>query len=187
MLRLWRDNLWPVVRRRGCRRRGCGEVPVAVSLPPPHTPRRFGFAVPAASVREVARPPLLSDVVAQSRLPDPLADLADAVLGTADRIGAEARVFGSCMWRHVTGLPTVGPASDLDCLWDGVAPAEVPALVRRLRGLPGAARLDGEIAFEGVGEVSWRELAAPGGGPVLARCATAVRLVERRTLGLPGC
>ncbi len=180
----WIARDWPVIRARGPR-----DVPVAVSLPIGSVPRRIGFVVPPATVRRCSRPPLLAEVLERASWSRPWRRVAEAVVAAGQEAGAPPRVFGSVLWQHVTGLPHVGPRSDLDCLWEDVAPARLPALLRTLRRIDGARgdgapRLDGEIVFGDLGAVNWRELADEAcGDSVLVKDETGARLLARASLG----
>ncbi len=113
------------------------------------------------SVRLVA----LDLVLLVGRFPPAWRATLTAVEGAAARLGLRTRVFGSLMWQYLSGLPYVGPASDIDLLWSlppdhaGRCDALLQALLRiQARGGP---RIDGEILANG-GAVQWRELAMAG-------------------------
>jgi phosphoribosyl-dephospho-CoA transferase len=61
LLRDWALSEWPLVVRRPIWADESGLVPVGLPLPPHAGKKRLAFAFPAAAIRRVAPPPLLSD------------------------------------------------------------------------------------------------------------------------------
>jgi phosphoribosyl-dephospho-CoA transferase len=144
------------------RRRGDGEsrdlAPVGVPLPPANGKHRVALSLPPKAVSARRPPPPLAE--ASESAPVSWRATLGALVGLGARHGCEARVFGSLLWQHVTGLTYVTDSSDLDVLWSIDRLDEVPALLDGIaRAEESAAfRIDGEIAFADGAAVNWREL-----------------------------
>ncbi|WP_428376894.1 malonate decarboxylase holo-[acyl-carrier-protein] synthase [Lichenicoccus sp.] len=188
-LRRWVARGWPVMRRRLMSGDPAGAVPAAVALPPGPGCRRFAFGVPEAAVLASVRPPLLSATL--HAVPGPWSESAQRLIEIGQRHGIAARVFGSLMWRCVTGLDYLRDASDLDLLWPVDGEVALTTLLRDIAEI--AARctppVDGEILFETGEAVQWLELhvaLGQGHDSVLARSLGGVRLVRAADLRLSG-
>lgn len=174
----WAERGWPVIVRR----RTAGEeevhVPAALALPPALGGRRVGLTLPPDIVIRRRPPPRLRD--AARTAPEAWRRPIEALLRLGTRLGVEPAVFGALLWRHVTGVPYLTAASDLDLLWRVTAPGVVPDLLSGLAALDaeGPVRLDGEVIFAGGAAVNWRELRG-GADRVLVK---TMRGVEERSV-----
>jgi phosphoribosyl-dephospho-CoA transferase len=145
-------------------------------------PRRVAAHASLDLVVDLAPPPLLPEIArcpAAARHSDSFARLASA----AAEAGLAIRVYGSWMWQALTGERHVHDASDLDVLIDV---ADLSAADRATSFLEKieptlAFRLDGEISFVGLGEVSWREYRQDR-PEVLLKSVEAMRLTPRTEL-----
>jgi len=162
-----------------CRRRGEGEhLSLGFCLATPgQRPRRIAARSRPEAILRVARPPLLEEVDALQ--PATFARLSDA----AAKAGLDIRVFGSWMWRTLTGGSYVNASSDLDVLIDvaDAAGADRAAsfLQREEAGCPFI--LDGELSLPGLGEVHWREY-LNGEPSILVKSLNAARMIRREEL-----
>jgi phosphoribosyl-dephospho-CoA transferase len=74
------------------------------------------------------------------------------------RLGAQARVYGSYGWQHLTGLDHVHAGSDVDLAIEVSDAAQADQVCARLQAADTEAlRLDGELAFGNGASVAWRE------------------------------
>jgi phosphoribosyl-dephospho-CoA transferase len=108
-----------------------------------------------------AAPPTLEEV--RERVRAPWRGRLDALAHAAKSIDTEMRVYGSCLWEALTGMPYLGAESDLDLLWQPASLRELDRASALLADCEKLAemRLDGELLFADesgrtVG-VSWRE------------------------------
>ena len=163
----WIKRGWPLIARCLAADEGHG-VPLGLPLPPSAGKRRIGFLMDPASMRSVARPPLLSAAfcVAPAAWMPTLRRLEHV----ATRLGVEVRVFGSLAWCLLTGLNYLTARSDLDFTLSLPHPRDFAELMTELGSIDSAApmRLDGEIVRDDGAGVHWRELHA-GAREVLAK------------------
>lgn len=118
--------------------------------------RRLALRARPAEVTGFDEFPPLPALTAQ--LPPAAQAPARALVLALQGCRANAHVYGSHGWQHLTGLSHVREGSDLD-LWVGVADARhADAVARALDAfaVPGC-RLDGELVFPGGAAVAWRE------------------------------
>lgn len=157
---------------------------VALGLPAPLCwgRRRLVLRVPALHIDRLAECPPLTALAARDHAT--WQSLADALAAQ----GTLPHVYGSHGWQHLTGLPYVHPASDLD-MWAGVTDAaHADAVASHLQhaGAP-LPRCDGELVFPDGSAVNWREWQAWRAGQarsLLVRQLDGVRLLPAgRTLG----
>jgi phosphoribosyl-dephospho-CoA transferase len=182
----WANRGWPViVRQRG----GAVDphlVPVGVPLPPAIGKRRVALLIPHNGVMQRSLPPSLH---ATARVADPgWRSTIDALLAVGARSGVEPSVFGSLLWKHLTGLAYLSPHSDLDVLWPIPADFDVLSLVLSIAEVQRNAplRIDGEVIFPDGIAVNWRELwnahRASNQGMVLAKTMEGGRLIAMASL-----
>ncbi len=150
---------------------------LGVPLPPSEGKQRLALRVPVQDVQRMQAPPALDEVLAAG-VP---AEWKDALLALA-RI-APARVFGAFAWQHLSGLPYVHAASDIDLLWQVGATAQADALVARLQQWEAEhdRRVDGELCLADGGAVNWREYAG-GSRQVLVKRLEGAALEARDRL-----
>jgi phosphoribosyl-dephospho-CoA transferase len=174
----WIKRGWPLIARCLAADEGHG-VPLGLPLPPSAGKRRIGLLVDPASIRSVARPPLLS--AASCVAPAAWMPTLRRLEHVATRLGVEVRVFGSLAWCLLTGLNYLTARSDLDFILSLPHPRDTAELMTELGAIDSAApmRLDGEIVREDGAGVHWRELnsgarevlAKTVGGPTLLNSA----------------
>jgi phosphoribosyl-dephospho-CoA transferase len=191
-VRAWAEQGFPAISRRRLPDDPPEAWPAAIALPPAQGRLRLALALDAADVATVVAPPLLQDAIEgrlAGRLPTAWTDKAARVVAVGARYGIVPRLFGSAMWQCVTAQPYVTDTSDLDLLWRvparPTAVLDLPALAGELdeiarRDGPG---LDGEILFQGIGAVHWREwLGAAPTDSLLVKRDNGVALVGRAEL-----
>jgi phosphoribosyl-dephospho-CoA transferase len=119
--------------------------------------RRIALQARTGAIREVRRPPALSQVMATAP-----ADWRQA-LQALDRLARNAnirlRVYGSMAWQFLTGETYVTSASDVDVLWQPLSLADLERGVAMLSAWEGRSgiRADGEILLPDGSGISWRE------------------------------
>lgn len=122
-------------------------------------PRRVAARTGAGQIARQVRPPALEEI-ARCPAATARADSFSRLIGAATAAVVPMRVYGSWMWQALTGERHVHAESDLDVVIDvtGLAGALRTAafLARAEQELP--FRIDGELSFPDLGEVSWREL-----------------------------
>ncbi len=168
---------WPLVARRRSAADRAGSVAAGLPLPPCRGKRRIAFAFAAATITAIEPPPALDRVLASA--PSAWHATIHAILALAGDHAVSPRVFGSFAWASLTGLPYIGPGSDLDLLWPH-APG-IEAILAALPAIEQAApgKLDGEVVrFRDGGAVNWRELASAG--EVLVKTIEGVALEDAR-------
>ena len=191
-VRDWAERGFPAIARRRLPDDPPEAWPAAIALPPAQGRLRLALALDAADVATIVSPPLLQDAIEgrlAGRLPAAWTDKAARLVAAGARHGIAPRLFGSAMWQCVTAQPAVTAASDLDLLWRvparPTADLDLPALAGELdeiahREGPG---LDGEIVFQGIGAVHWREwLRASATDELLVKSETGVSMVCRADL-----
>jgi phosphoribosyl-dephospho-CoA transferase len=185
-VREWAAAGFPVIARRLLAgETGQDGVPVGLPTPPSAGKRRLAFIVPVGAVARVCAPVTLQAVLTAGRFPPAWLSALTAIDNAATRLGLRTRVFGSVMWQYLTGLPYVGPSSDVDLLWDlpndyAGDPDELLQALTRIEAR-GGPRIDGELLING-GAVQWRELAmAEPDDLLLVKSPDAARLSPRRS------
>lgn len=150
---------------------------LGVPLPPNEGKQRLALRVPLHDVLRQQPPPMLDVVLAGSVAAD-----WQAALHALARL-APARVFGAFAWQHLSGLPYVHAASDIDLLWQIGTSAEADALVEHLQQWEHAhgRRVDGELCLADGGAVNWREYAG-GSRQVLVKRLDGAALEARERL-----
>ena len=183
----WAARGWPAIVRRRAAGDPPGGLPVGVPLPPALGRLRCALALPAGMAwRFVATPGLPT---LRGRAPPPWQPTVDAILALGRAAGIRPRAFGGLLWQGVTGLPYLGPGSDLDLLWTVSTETDLDRLLDGLARIDaaGPVRLDGEILLPDGAGVNWRELhraRAGGGGEVLAKTECGLSL---RSAASPWC
>lgn len=150
-----------VVRRQDAPSNGVGEAAtVALGIPLPQRlgRRRLALQAPADAVVRCGRFSSLTAAIpaAPQSWRERLAEIASLLEGC----GADAFVYGSLGWQHLTGEVYLHPASDIDLL---IAPGpdfDVDAALDAFRSMAGdvSPRLDGELVVAPDRAVAWREL-----------------------------
>jgi len=179
------------------------DLPLVVTRQPPAIASRagtqslrLGLAAPArwgrrrlfveARVAELSRLGTFARAIdIEATLPEATRAPWTALCLRLERIGVDARVYGSHGWQHLTGLAYVNEGSDIDLLLRVDRARRADAVVRLLGSAPFAApRLDGEIVFADGSAVAWREwqtwssgratqlLVKRIGGPMLERAGS---------------
>jgi phosphoribosyl-dephospho-CoA transferase len=170
----WRLPL-VVTRQTDCRGRAGPSGTLALGLPAPArwSRRRIALRVPRTAL-------LYADQFPRMAALTPLLPRTERAAWVAlhralDAGGLPARVYGSHGWQHLTRLPYLHAASDIDLLVPvGDAEAADYAAALLAETDIAAPRLDGELLFPGGAAVAWREWLAWRAGK-----AAAV-LVKRR-------
>ncbi|MBW6401324.1 malonate decarboxylase holo-[acyl-carrier-protein] synthase [Roseomonas sp. HJA6] len=189
-VRGWVERGWPVILRRHAEAEDNDLVAVGLPLPPGAGRHRVGLLLPSEAILRVRRPPSLRAaawVVDPGRRPT-----VPALLQFGERYGVEPAVVGSLLWHHVTGLPYLTPASDLDLLWPVRRLGDIHPLLRGIARLQRDTpfRIDGEVILPDGVAGNWRELwnadTASGDIDVLGKSLAGVRLVLRASLSPVG-
>lgn len=154
----WAGRGWPVMARRPAGDENGDRIAIGLPLPPSLGKLRLGFLVPAG--RTVERLPAVSVTKAIPGAPTSLRPQLETLSALGASLGLRPTVFGAVLWQHVTGLPYVRPASDIDTLWPIQCRDEARQLLTALAAVDaaGPARIDGEIVLAGGEGVNWREL-----------------------------
>ena len=179
----WAGRGWPVVRRRRLGGEPPDALPVGVPLPPSLGKLRVALLLPPDTGWCPVPPPGLADL--RPAAPASWHPVLDGLSALGTALGVRPRPFGSALWGAVTGLPYLGPGSDLDLLWPVTEATALDALLDGLARLAaaGPVTLDGEILLPDGAGVQWRELlgARRGrGGTVLAKTAEGLSLRPAR-------
>ncbi len=145
-------------------------------------PRRVAARTKPDGIARTARPPLLEEI---ARCPAAAARAASFshLISAAAHAGIGIYVYGSWMWQALTGERHVHEASDLDVVIDVAGHDEASRVASLLAGEEQhlAFRIDGELSFEGLGEVQWREI-LQGKDEVLLKSVDTLQLVPRARL-----
>jgi len=186
-LQRWQDNDWPLVARRRDAGQASGESnrSLSLGLPLPPDPDsgvkvRIALQVPAATVARATDPLPLKDVL--PALPDAWRAAMTALID--ESVGLHLRVFGSTALQALTGLPYIGPASDIDLLFYPQTAQQLRAGLALLARHSAALPLDGEIVFPRGEAVAWKEwrAAQDSHARVLVKEIDTVRLVPPNLL-----
>jgi phosphoribosyl-dephospho-CoA transferase len=170
----WADCGWPLVATSIPSHAPATLIPVGLALPPAVGKKRLSFILPRAAIKRT-EPPLRLAAASRSA-PASWTSCINALIDMAP----DTAVFGSLAWQHSTGLPYVGPASDLDLLFVHHEREKSEALLRGIALIAATAplRLDGELVREDGSAAQWRELHC-GAPQVLVKSLTGVALVRR--------
>lgn len=145
-------------------------------------PRRVAAQIDPRHVVDRARPPALEDI---ARCPAAAhhAPSFSRLIAAATEAGLDVRVYGSWMWQALTGERHVHGSSDLDVLIDveGIDEADRAAAVFEREEMHLAFKIDGELSFAGLGEVSWREYRGSA-SEILLKSIDSLRLMARTDL-----
>lgn len=168
----WADAGHPLVARRLAQDDPPGAIPLGLPLPPAQGKRRLALSLPPEAIANVAPPPLLR--AAASAAPDAWR----ASLWELLTLDEQVRTFGSLAWTHLTGLPYLSAASDLDLLWSLPDPGSVDRLLGGIEAIAARApiRIDGEV-IGAAGAANWRELHTAG--EVMVKHLDGLRLMTR--------
>jgi phosphoribosyl-dephospho-CoA transferase len=158
----WARQRWPLVvstqSADGVDAAGIA-IRLTLGLPAPERwgRRRIAVQVPTRAVARTGEFPLASraGLALPAELRGRWADLCSAL----ERLGLQARIYGSHGWQLLTGLDDhVRPGSDLDLLLPVADVAQADAACALLQQASfDAPRLDGELAFADGASVAWRE------------------------------
>lgn len=145
-------------------------------------PRRVAAQTDARHVVDHSRPPSLEEIARCPAAQRLVASFSRLMTASA-QADLDIRVYGSWMWQALTGERHVHESSDLDVLIDvaGADAADRAAafLEREEKSL--AFRIDGELSFAGLGEVSWREY-RQGAAEILLKSVDNMCLMPRTEL-----
>jgi phosphoribosyl-dephospho-CoA transferase len=177
LLEVWATREWPLVVRRRGPLDGDG-VLLGLPLPPCAGKRRIALEICASDIVSVSSLPRVSEVLHAA----PLSwwPALQELTGLALAYGVDAGVFGSLGWQWLTGLPYLGPQSDLDIAWTLPPPAQLDQFLADLTDIDERApmRLDGELLDSQGAGANWRELCA-GCPELVLKCADQVTLTPR--------
>lgn len=171
-----------------------GEGALALGLPAPPAwaadglRQRIALSVPAASVAAFAEFPRAEAIAPLL----PPADRApwNGLCRVLASLGAEAHVYGSHGWQHLSGLPYLHVGSDVD-LWvavEGAAHADAVAAELQRAGPRLSRRLDGELHLPDGRAFAWREWQAWRAGrtrAILCRTLHGVALAWHAEAAVP--
>jgi malonate decarboxylase holo-[acyl-carrier-protein] synthase len=164
----------PLIVRRTAQADDANCVPFGLPLPPAHGKSRICGVLPTSSISASAPPP---------RLADALGCIPRSWRKTVDRLldlSPDVQTYGSLAWEHLTGLPYLSAASDLDLLWrhDDRETTErrLDEISKIDRDAP--MRIDGEMVDASGSGVQWRELASKASA-VIAKRIDGASLVSR--------
>lgn len=165
LLDMWAVRDWPLVARRRGPLDGDG-VLLGLPLPPCAGKRRIALEMRACDIASVSSLPTVSEVLRVA--PDPWQPTLRELAALALAYGIRAGIFGSLGWQWLTGLPYLGPQSDLDFAWTLPHPAKLDMFLTQLTDIDARApmRLDGELLDAAGAGANWRELGT--GCPELA-------------------
>ena len=177
ILKHWAEQHLPLVVAR--QREGTDPSHICLGLPAPLQWERRKLAL-EASATEVLRTghfSWLHELVLRGDWHPGVHERARALKA----LGLQARVYGSHGWQHITGMPCVHAASDLDLCFEVPDTDTAMALCKVLAELDHGMPLDGEVVFRQGGGVAWRELHQLASGQarqVLARNRHSLQLVD---------
>lgn len=157
-----------------------GQLRLGLALPPALGKRRLAFRVARSQILRSAPPPPLAAAVAGA-LQAAWNPLLLSLLGVPALRAASPRLLGSAGMQVATGLPCLGPDSDLDLLLTPPDRAAARAVCRALALFDDpqcGPRVDGEIVNAAGDAVAWRELEASP-RQVLVKSLDGVRLLRR--------
>lgn len=175
----WLARDWPLVLARPQGDEPAGWLRLGAALPPSAGKRRLTLFAPTANIKRWRSPLTLGVVIAAAPLT--WRPALHALATQTRAVGVpEPGVFGGFAWQALTGLPYVGPASDLDLIWRLSDPSQPEALFDLLGRWEQATgrRADGEVLLPAAAAVAWRELAS-NAPKVLVKAPAGVRLQAR--------
>jgi phosphoribosyl-dephospho-CoA transferase len=181
LLRHWHVHHLPLVV---CRQRaGAVDGGASLGLPAPAQWNRRKLALEAmpGDVAKVGHFPLLRQISWDASDAEQLGSL----LQHMEALGVALQVYGSYGWQHISALPCVRGASDLDLLAPVPDLATAAQVTWLLQGLALHCRVDGEIVFPNGWAVAWREYAQLIGGSVaqvLVKDRAGVQLLDMAAL-----
>jgi phosphoribosyl-dephospho-CoA transferase len=155
-LRVWALQQWPcvVAAQHGA---PAGTWRLGLPLPPSWGKQRVALHVPPDAVSKTGRFPSAQQVAA-ALAPSPAGAALKQLACQLAAAGADAQVFGSHGWQHITALPYTCASSDLDLLVDVPNAQVADAAALQLAAAPAQLpRLDGELRFADGTAVAWRE------------------------------
>jgi phosphoribosyl-dephospho-CoA transferase len=173
----WRERDWPAVVRR--HDPGVAHDAVCLGIPLPAR-QRVALVVNSAEIARTAPPLPLMDAIAAA----PPQWVAGLVALQRAAAALDVRVYGSLAMASITGLPYLGPASDIDVLLRPANHAELLAGLALLEEHAQLLPLDGEIVFPSGDAVAWKEWlsARRDQARVLVKSLHAVRLADPAAL-----
>jgi malonate decarboxylase holo-[acyl-carrier-protein] synthase len=164
----------PLIVRRTAQADDANCVPFGLPLPPAHGKSRICGALPTSSISTSAPPPRLA--AALGCIPRSWRKTVDRLLD----LSPDVQIYGSLAWEHLTGLPYLSAASDLDLLWrhDDRETTErrLDEISKIDRDAP--MRIDGEMISASGSGVQWRELVSKT-STVIAKHIDGASLVSR--------
>jgi phosphoribosyl-dephospho-CoA transferase len=181
LLRHWHAHHLPLVV---CRQRaGASDACASLGLPAPAQwgRRKLALEAVAGDIAGVGRFPLLQQIAWDAAD----AEQIEPLLRHMAALGVALQVYGSYGWQHLSGLPCVREASDLDLLAPVPDLATAAQVTWLLQGLALHCRVDGEIVFPNGWAVAWREYAQLIGGSVaqvLVKERAGVQLLDMAAL-----
>ncbi|RAZ92363.1 malonate decarboxylase holo-[acyl-carrier-protein] synthase [Mesorhizobium hawassense] len=152
-------------------------VPLGLPLPPGMDRKRLAFACSPGGVARIASPVLLSEALPTA--PDRWRAAIDALLAE----GISWRCFGSLAWQHLTGLPYLTDASDLDLLIHCSTEAQAELATRALSIVAARApmEIDAELISSTGVAVQWREWTS-GATELLVKSLAGPAMTAREAL-----
>jgi phosphoribosyl-dephospho-CoA transferase len=180
MLADWVAARRPLIATRQAQTLAAGQFQLGLALPPQLGKHRPAFIVPAQAIARIERPPLLASAI--NLLPQSWQVEVARLLSVNAIRSCCPRVFGSAAITIHTGLNCLGPASDLDLLFE---PRGRRAALDALEALRVHAvecsqpRIDGEIRNLAGEAVAWRELAGGASKILVKHDCDSPRLIER--------
>jgi phosphoribosyl-dephospho-CoA transferase len=145
-------------------------------------PRRVAAQIDARHVVDNARPPSL-EAIARCPAAERHAHSFLLLMAAAAQAHLDIRVYGSWMWQALTGEQHVHESSDLDVVIDvaGTDAADRASAFLDREETNLAFKIDGELSFVGLGEVSWREY-RQGAPEILLKSVDSMCLIARTEL-----
>ena len=152
----WARHRLPLVVTRQSAGASGGDVDLGLAAPPAWGRLRLPIRIASGSVLQVDGFPAAVELLAT--LPATAQQPCHQLFGMLAALHADARVYGSFGWQHLTGLRYVTDNSDLDLqlsVGDALH-ADKVAGVMSGQSSP-ELRLDGELTFPDGTAVAWRE------------------------------
>ncbi len=172
----WVHRGWPLIGWRIMPDEGEG-VALGLPLPPFAGKRRLSFLVEPKDIVAITPPPALRAV--RREAPSAWLPALDGLEALASQYSVDVMVFGSLVWRMLTGLDYLAEGSDLDVLLYVDRNTDLVRLAAGLAQIEAAApvRLDGEFIRNDGAAVNWREIHA-GTGEILVKTNGGVALLD---------